>query len=513
MSLAAGEVFAGYRIMRVLGVGGMGEVYLVDHPRLPRQDALKVLPSAATADQGFHARFIREADLASKLSHPNILSVYDRGEENGRLWISMEFVQGADASQLVRDRYPSGMPQADVVDIVTAVASALDYAHHNGLLHRDVKPANVLIANPDTPQRRIFLADFGIARRMDDVTGLTSTNTSLGTVAYAAPEQMMGHVIDGRADQYALACTAFHLLTGSLPYESSNAVVVITKHVTEPPPSIAQRRPEYAYLEPIFAKALAKRPEDRYPSCLDFARELSRGLASIAEPSDVVVPPAEPYVDRMPPRPGPPTNQAWPPWPPPDQAPGPWYPPPVARTPWWGRAAIVVPLLAAALLVVALVITGVVLWSSDSTPTRSVANGTASSTRSSAFPSFPSRATSSAATATADAGPTRVTIDGNQTTVSGTVVCAAMSGQVNVAIGQASTGIAVVMTDGDTPVVTTVALGNVDGMTLSVSSGQGEATAQKNGNSYVITGTGVGIDMSNPMSMAQKHFELEFTCP
>jgi serine/threonine protein kinase len=279
MSLTVGDTFAGYRIVELIGAGGMGQVYLVEHPRLPRYDALKVLPADLTADQSYRARFEREANIAATLSHPNIVGIYDRGEVDGQFWIAMEFVEGTDAAHLMREQYPSGMPTDEVVDIVTGVASALDYAHHFGLLHRDVKPANILLTNPDSPMRRVFLADFGIARRMDEVAGLTLVNMALGTVAYAAPEQMMGEDVDGRADQYALACTAFHFLTGSLPYQSSNAAVVINKHVTAPPPSIGERRAEFAYLDPIFAKALAKDPNDRYALCQDFARELGRQLA------------------------------------------------------------------------------------------------------------------------------------------------------------------------------------------------------------------------------------------
>ncbi len=142
MPLASGQTFAGYRIIRLLGSGGMGEVYLAQHPRLPRRDALKLLPHDWSADAEYRARFNREADLASTLWHPHIVGVHDRGEEDGQLWISMDFVDGLDAARLLAERYPAGMPDEEVARIVTAVASALDYAHRQGLLHRDVKPAN-----------------------------------------------------------------------------------------------------------------------------------------------------------------------------------------------------------------------------------------------------------------------------------------------------------------------------------------------------------------------------------
>src|ERR1700716_3355854 len=216
MPLEAGQTFAGYTIVRLLGTGGRGEVYLADHPRLPRQEALKLLGSNVSADLEFRERFLREADITSTLSHPHIVGVNDRGEYQGQLWIAMGYVSGPDAGRLLHRRYRTGMPRVLVNDIITDVASALDYAHKKGLLHRDVKPANILLADVDDDEaRRILLTDFGIARALDDVSGLTGTNLTVGTVGYTAPEQLTGRAIDGRADQYALAATAYHLLTGS----------------------------------------------------------------------------------------------------------------------------------------------------------------------------------------------------------------------------------------------------------------------------------------------------------
>jgi serine/threonine-protein kinase len=275
MPVSVGELFAGFTILRVLGAGAMGTVYLAAHPRLPRQDALKVLSPELTADTQYRERFLREADLAASLSHPNILGIHDRGEYDEQFWISMDYVAGTDAGRLVREHYSSGMPLADALAIITSVGSALDYAHQRGLLHRDVKPANILL---DSQSQRIFLADFGIARRIDDISGLTETNMAVGTVSYAAPEQLKGESLDGRADQYALACTAFHLLTGSPPYVDSNAAVVITKHCMAPPPSLEQRRPELAGLDPVLAKAMAKAPADRFGSCREFAAALQHQL-------------------------------------------------------------------------------------------------------------------------------------------------------------------------------------------------------------------------------------------
>jgi serine/threonine protein kinase len=276
MPFKNGEVFAGYVIQRLLGAGGVGEVYLAQHPRLPRQDALKILSLALTTDEEFRARFNREAELAATLWHPHIVGVLDRGEFNGRLWISMDYVDGTDAGRLIRERYPGGMPEHEVLEIVTAMADALDFGHERLLLHRDVKPENILVTASDGHRRRVLLTDFGIARRIDDVSNLTETGVAVGTVSYVAPEQLLGKALDGRADQYALAATAFHLLTGAPPFQDSNRAVVISQHLGAPPPRLSDRRPELAHLDGVLARALAKDPSDRYPTCLDFARALAQ---------------------------------------------------------------------------------------------------------------------------------------------------------------------------------------------------------------------------------------------
>lgn len=278
-----GEVFAGYVIERLLGTGGMGEVYLAQHPRLPRHDALKILSLASTADEEFRARFIREAELAATLWHPHIVGVLDRGEFNGRLWISMEYVDGTDAGQLVRQRHPLGMPEQDVREIVTAVADALDFGHERRLLHRDVKPENILVTAADGHRRRVLLTDFGIARRIDDVSNLTEANVAIGTISYVAPEQLLGKPLDGRADQYALAATTFHLLTGAPPFQDSNRAIVCSHHLSTPAPRISQRRPDLAHLDAVLARALAKDPAERYPNCGEFGRALAQGRGGAAE--------------------------------------------------------------------------------------------------------------------------------------------------------------------------------------------------------------------------------------
>jgi serine/threonine-protein kinase len=260
----------------------MGEVYLAEHPRLPRQEAIKILRKDVSADDEYRARFEREADMVARLFHPNIVGIHDRGDVDGQLWISMDYVEGTDAGQLLQDRYRHGMPPDNVVHLVSEVAGALDYAHQKQLLHRDVKPANILLTDLDS-QPRALLADFGIARRIDDTTRLTATSMTVGTVAYAAPEQLMGAKVDGRADQYALAATTFQLLTGSPLFQDANPAVVISKHLTAPPPEIATRRPELSDLGPVFSKALAKSPEDRYDNCGAFAAALRARIGTIAD--------------------------------------------------------------------------------------------------------------------------------------------------------------------------------------------------------------------------------------
>ena len=307
MALSQGAKIAGYTVERMLGSGGMGEVYLAQHPRLPRHDALKVLRANISADPAYAERFNKEADLAAKLWHPHIVGIHDRGKHRNRLWISMDFVDGTDASRLLHDRYPDGMPVPEVLDIVKAVAAALDYAHGRGLLHRDVKPANILISDGDHGERRILLGDFGVARDLGDSAGngLTATNMTVGTAAYAAPEQLMGLELDGRADQYSLAATAYHLLTGGPLFENSNPAVVIGQHLNAPPPALGDSRPELAPLDAALSRALAKNPDDRFATCTDFANALEHPqnhaatmTAPVPSPNDVptmLAPVAVPY--------------------------------------------------------------------------------------------------------------------------------------------------------------------------------------------------------------------------
>lgn len=275
-----------------LGAGGMGEVYLVEHPRLPRREALKVLSAEFTANEEFRQRFLREAELAAALWHPNLVTIHDRGEAEGRLWISMDYVDGSDAADLIRRQYPRGMPVDQVVAVVKAVASALDSIHAAGMLHRDVKPANILCSRPVRGDLRIALADFGIARQINDTGGLTATNMTIGTVAYAAPEQLMGLRTDGRADQYALAASAFHLLTGAAPFTDSNPAVIISQHLNAAPPRIGEVRSDLSRLDAAFARGLSKDPSQRFLTCSAFADALAAAVdSSVAQEGHTTVAP------------------------------------------------------------------------------------------------------------------------------------------------------------------------------------------------------------------------------
>jgi serine/threonine-protein kinase len=283
MPLSSGADFAGFTIVRLLGSGGMGEVYLAQHPRLPRRDAIKLLPANFATDPDYRARFEREADLASTLWHPHVVGVHDRGEADGHLWLAMDFVDGLDAGQLLAQRHPAGMPVELVARIVTAVASALDYAHKQGLLHRDVKPANIMLGAGEGREQRILLTDFGIARNLGDISGLTATNMTVGTLAFSAPEQLMGEDMDGRADQYSLAATAYYLLTGNQLFPHSNPAAVISRHLSVAPPLLSASKPALAALDQVLARALAKEPGARFAGCIDFTEAFARAVGSGAD--------------------------------------------------------------------------------------------------------------------------------------------------------------------------------------------------------------------------------------
>lgn len=273
-----GTVFAGFTIDRVLGTGGMGTVYLARHPRLPRWDALKLMSAALSGEPGFAARFEREADLAAQLHHPNIVTVYDRGCTDDQLWIDMQYVAGTDCSEALA---AGPMPAERCVHIVREVAVALDFAHAGGLLHRDVKPANILLA----PNRhaedgeQVLLMDFGIAKAINEAVGLTSVGALLLTPDYAAPEQIRLERLDHRVDIYALGCVLYELLTGVVPFPSHYREATLEGHLSRPPPRPSDALPSLPPgLDFVIAKAMAKDRQARYATCADLAREAAQAI-------------------------------------------------------------------------------------------------------------------------------------------------------------------------------------------------------------------------------------------
>lgn len=275
--LSAGSVFAGYRIERMLGAGGMGTVYLARNPDLPRSGALKVLAAELSRDLDFRARFVREADVAAGLDHPNIVAVHQRGQFEGRLWIAMQFVDGGNAEDALR---AATMTTARAVYVIGEVAKALDYAHQQGVIHRDIKPANFLLSRAAGGDERVLLSDFGIARALGD-TGLTSTGSVLATLAYAAPEVLAGQGFDGRADLYSLGCALFRLLTGEAPFAAGAgaAVAVVAGHLHQPPPTVSDRVPGLsAAMDAVIATAMAKDPMRRFTSAGEFAHAAAAAL-------------------------------------------------------------------------------------------------------------------------------------------------------------------------------------------------------------------------------------------
>jgi serine/threonine protein kinase len=268
-----GTEFAGYRVQRVIGRGGMSVVYAAEQVGLGRTVAIKLLSSSLATDPSFRERFTRESRLAATLDHPNIIPIFDAGEADGLLYIAMRHVEGVDLGTLIERDGP--LPLGQTLFFIDQVAGALDQAHAQGLIHRDVKPANILIARPSD---RVFLTDFGVVKQASS-QGLTKTGYFLGTFEYAAPEQIEGRPVDARTDVYALGCVLYECLSGEPPFKAPTEGTVIHAHLVEPPPKVSAKRPDLPIgINAIIATAMAKAMEDRFPSAGEFARAF-RGVA------------------------------------------------------------------------------------------------------------------------------------------------------------------------------------------------------------------------------------------
>ncbi len=283
--LYPGAYLAGYRLEERIGRGGQAVVFRAIDEQLGRPVAMKVLAPALTNDHAFRSRFINESHAAASVEHPHILPVYDAGEASGLLFIAMRYVPGGDVRSLVRKQGPLSVRRG--WNIIAQIAAALDAAHQLRLVHRDVKPANMLLDSSGrlagaNRSDHAYLTDFGISKQAQSV-GLTVVGQIIGTLEYAAPEQIDGEPVDGRTDVYALACSTFELLTGEPPFRQRLGPALIYAQLSEAPPSLVLRRPELALaVDHVLAKALAKVPADRYPTCGSYAADLGRALQLIA---------------------------------------------------------------------------------------------------------------------------------------------------------------------------------------------------------------------------------------
>ncbi|MBV9819031.1 MAG: protein kinase [Solirubrobacterales bacterium] len=298
-----GDRLAGYVLGERIGRGGMGVVYRATHVHLGREVALKLLAPELAGEEDFRERFLRESRLAASLDHPNVIPVYDAGEVDGTLYIAMRFVEGTDLAELLRREAP--LASSTALSMLDQVGAALDAAHRRGLIHRDVKPANVLITSGNC-----YLADFGLTKRASATdAALTRTGMFLGTVDYVAPEQIEGREIDGRADVYALAGMLHECLTGARPFPKDSELAIISAHLRDPPPRPSALRPELpAAIDEVVATGLAKSADDRYATCAELLAAARGALgASASEAAEAI------GVDRqasVPPRRGTPNRPA-----------------------------------------------------------------------------------------------------------------------------------------------------------------------------------------------------------
>ncbi|HEU4738679.1 MAG TPA: serine/threonine-protein kinase [Solirubrobacterales bacterium] len=275
--LAAGDEFAGYRIESRLGRGGMGVLFLAIEPGLERRVALKLIAPEAAADDVFTRRFAEESRIAASIEHPNVVPIYAAGEENGVPWIAMRYVPGSDLGRRISRE--GRLDPAQAVALIAQVGNGLDAIHAAGLVHRDVKPANVLLSG-DPGAEHAYITDFGVARNVATQSGLTQTGRFVGTLDYVAPEQISGEQIDARVDVYALGCLLFKLLTGEVPFPREGEAARLYAHLNDPPPAPSLYEPSISMaLDDVVARAMSKSPDDRYPSAGDLGRAAQAALS------------------------------------------------------------------------------------------------------------------------------------------------------------------------------------------------------------------------------------------
>ncbi|MCJ0875431.1 serine/threonine-protein kinase [Streptomyces sp. AP-93] len=276
-----GRQIAGYQIERIIGRGGMAVVYQAKDLRLDRTVALKLIAPERVRDEVFRRRFAHESRVAARIDHPHIVPVFEAGETDGVLYIAMRYVVGPDLRALLDREGP--LPVATALRIAGQVASALDAAHEHDLVHRDVKPANILVAegtDSDHPEH-VYLTDFGLTKKSLALTGFTSAGEFVGTIDYVAPEQISGRPVDGRCDVYSLGCVVYESLAGGPPFVRDDAPALLWAHQYDEPPPLTEKRPDVpAAADAVLAKALAKVPEDRYDSCLEFVAALRAATAT-----------------------------------------------------------------------------------------------------------------------------------------------------------------------------------------------------------------------------------------
>ncbi|WP_367325405.1 serine/threonine-protein kinase [Streptomyces sp. HUAS ZL42] len=270
-----GKQVASYRVEQEIGRGGMAVVYRARDLRLDRTVALKLLAPELARNDTFRQRFTHESRVAAAIDHPHIVPVFEAGETDGILYIAMRYVSGSDLRHLLDQQGP--LPLATAVRIAAQVASALDAAHEHGLVHRDVKPGNILVSrgtDSDHPEH-VYLTDFGLTKKSLSLTGFTTVGQFVGTLDYVAPEQISGRPVDGRCDVYSFACVVYESLTGRPPFRREDDMALLWAHQYDDPPQLTEDRPDLTpRLDAVFAKALAKIPDDRHDSCLEFVAAL-----------------------------------------------------------------------------------------------------------------------------------------------------------------------------------------------------------------------------------------------